>query len=465
MKRNIIQTSAIVLAAAFVLQSCVDFLDVEKPTTQIGSTAVFEDEATANAAILGIYSAMTNSAGFVSGGLSSITSLAGRSADDFINYAPNAPSEFAANELTENNTYVNEYIWKEAYRYIYDVNAIIEGVSKSSTLSVAAKTRFAGEAKFLRAFFYFYLVNLFQNVPLVTTTDYRLNSIKARSSADEVYIQIVDDLLSAKASLTDDYTVSDGQKTRANRLAAIAMLARVYLYQHEWEKAESEATLVLESTIQLENDIDKVFLKNSNEAIWQLIPPEGSFATNEGSMFVLTGMPSEVSLSQDLIETFEENDLRKSHWTGSLQVEANTFFFPFKYKIKTGETELSEYSMILRIGEQYLIRAEARAHQNKIQAALVDIDGIRQRASLPLLQDTHPAITQPDLLLAIEQERRVELFSEWGHRWFDLKRTNRADQILADKFGSSWQSSDVLYPVPLQEIQNNQNLLPQNPGY
>jgi len=466
MKRNHIYGFIRILTAiSLTLYSCTDFLEVPAPATQIGSNTVFEDESTANSAIIGIYSAMTNSSGFASGGLSSVTLLAGRSADDFFNYSQGAAAEFAANELTQNNSYVNEYIWKEGYSYIYDANAIIEGVAKSTHLSQTVKDQLHGEAKFLRGFCYFYLVNFFQHVPLITGTDYRVNSVAVRSSPDIVYAQIVEDLLAAKDLLKANYAVAEGQKTRANQLAAMALLARVYLYQAEWEKAEAESTLLIESGLALESDINNVFLKNSTEAIWQLIPPKGAFATNEGSIFILTDIPSEVSLSKELMDSFEANDVRKSQWTSSVNVAGTNFNFPFKYKVKYGDEDLAEYSMILRLAEQYLIRAEARAHQTKIHQAIGDLDVLRKRAGLPLIAETNATISQSDLLGAIERERRVELFAEWGHRWLDLKRTHRADEVLANKPESSWQASDALYPVPLTEIQNNPNLLPQNPGY
>jgi hypothetical protein len=431
----------------------------------VGSESVFEDEATATASLIGIYSQMTNSAGFASGGLSSITLLSGRSADDFINYSQGASSEFAANQLTENNSYVNDYLWKEGYSYIYDANAIMEGVSKSTKLAAPVKQQLIGEAKFLRAFCYFYLVNLFNDVPLITATDYRINSLAARAPSNRIYDQIVEDLSQAKDLLKEDYSASDGQKTRPNKLAAMALLARVYLFREEWDKAEMESTQVINANLNLESDLDRVFLKNSDEAIWQLIPPKGSFATKEGSTFILTEIPAEVSLSTELMKSFEDNDLRKTQWTGSVDIEGSIFDFPLKYKVKYGEEELTEYSMVLRLAEQYLIRSEARAQQNNVTQAVQDLDRLRERAGLPLLEDVNPTIGQLDLLRAIAQERRIELFSEWGHRWFDLTRTNQADIILPNKSGSSWQASDVLYPVPLKEIQNNSNLLPQNPGY
>ena len=453
----------ILLAVATAMASCADFLEIESPSTQVSSSAIFEDEATATSTLTGIYSEMSSSTGFASGGLSSITLLAGRSADDFTNYSQNASAEFSANELTGNNSYLKSYIWDEGYRYIYDVNAVIEGLARSTNLSQPVKDQLLGEAKFLRAFCYFYLTNFFNDVPLLTSTDYSINSIAPRSPAGEVYNLIVSDLQEAKTLLKEDYAASAGQKTRPNRYAATALLSRVYLYRQEWAKAETEASVLIDSEITLETDLNKVFLKNSSEAIWQLMPPKGTNNTKEGAAFILTTRPTEVSLSSELTSSFETGDARKDQWMGSIIVAGATFNFPLKYKVKTG-TALTEYSMVFRLAEQYLIRAEARAKLTNLPGAISDVDMLRARASLPLYQDTNPAIGQANLLLAIEQERRIELFSEWGHRWLDLKRTDRTG-ILVSKDLASWQPADVLYPIPLQEIQNNNNLLPQNPGY
>jgi hypothetical protein len=119
-----------------------------------------------------------------------------------------------------------------------------------------------------------------------------------------------------------------------------------------------------------------------------------------------------------------------------------------------------EYTMVLRTAEQYLIRAEARARQNNLDGARSDLDSIRLRAGLSPLPDN---LNQAQLLLAVEQERRVELFAEWGHRWLDLKRTGRALTVLsAEK--PDIDENDLLLPIPASSINANVFLEP-NPGY
>jgi hypothetical protein len=118
-----------------------------------------------------------------------------------------------------------------------------------------------------------------------------------------------------------------------------------------------------------------------------------------------------------------------------------------------------DHSTVLRLAEQYLIRAEARTQQNNIAGAQADVNVIRHRAGLG---DT-PANDKESLLTAIDQERKHELFNEWGHRWLDLKRTGRADAVLS-AIKPQWKPTAVLFPIPESEIINNP-ALKQNPGY
>jgi hypothetical protein len=119
--------------------------------------------------------------------------------------------------------------------------------------------------------------------------------------------------------------------------------------------------------------------------------------------------------------------------------------------------------MVLRLGELFLIRAEARAQQNNLQSALSDLNVIRKRAGLPNVNVNG----KDSLLLSILHERQVELFAEWGHRWFDLKRTGNIDRIMnlvTPQKGGIWKTTSRLFPLPEGDIEKNNNLN-QNPGY
>src|SRR5690606_32440618 len=172
--------------------------------------------------------------------------------------------------------------------------------------------------------------------------------------------------------------------------------------------------------------------------------------------FLAFGPPPLVALHENLLGAMEDDDLRRTHWIGEVTDGTNYWYYSSKYKQNPG----AEYSTVLRLAEQYLIRAEARAQQNNSIGAQEDLNSIRNRAGLP---DT-AALTQEALLEAVLQERRVELMLEQGHRWFDLKRHNRADAVLAP-IKPAWRPTNILLPIHETELLMNPNLNPQNNGY
>ncbi|GAA6765739.1 hypothetical protein AAFH68_16770 [Flavobacterium sp. CGRL1] len=115
---------------------------------------------------------------------------------------------------------------------------------------------------------------------------------------------------------------------------------------------------------------------------------------------------------------------------------------------------------MIRLAEMYLIRAEARARQGELSNSKEDLDKIRNTAGL----SNTTAAAQEEILDAILRERRVEFFSEFGHRFLDLKRFGALDKALSSK-KASWQTTDRLLPLPQRELNLNPNLEPQNTGY
>jgi starch-binding outer membrane protein, SusD/RagB family len=164
-----------------------------------------------------------------------------------------------------------------------------------------------------------------------------------------------------------------------------------------------------------------------------------------------------------LLAAFEPNDLRRANWVDSTDLSGIHYYYPCKYKVKVGSGYPSpENYTLLRLAEQYLIRAEAEADMGQPAAAISDLNIIRSRAGLPNLS----GLTGSLLQVAIEQEWRIEFFAEWGHRWLDLKRWGIAIQTLDTipyKMGNI-DSTQLLYPIPMSEIQTDPNLS-QNPGY
>lgn len=444
----------LLLLATQTFLGCKKLVEIGTPRGQLESSVVFANEGTANSAIAAIYKNLR--ARFVVQN-SSIAILTSLSSDDLYNYFPNTDlDQFRNNNLQESNSQLLP-IWSTFYNGIYQANDAIEKLP-SSAMPAGSKNQFIGEAKFIRGFCYFYLINLFGDVPLITTTDVNRNAVAVRSPISDVYDQIVADLLSAEELLPVNYGFSSNQRIRANKAAATALLARVYLYRGEWANAETKSSAVISlPSYSLSADLNSTFLANNNEAILQWGQNATDINTEPGS-FIFTAQPSILSTNW-LLNSFGTGDQRSSKWLKSGTYQSNTYFFPYKYKIITATA--SEYSVILRLAEQFLIRAEARARQNNIPAAVADINAVRQRAGLATISSV---VSQDSCLNAVMQERRVELFAECGHRWFDLKRTNRVGPVLSAIKGASWQTTDALYPIPLSEIQKDPYLV-QNPGY
>jgi starch-binding outer membrane protein, SusD/RagB family len=440
--------------------SCKKFVEIPPPLNQIVNPIPFKDDATATATVIGIYSEMMRAPNQFSDNLTTL--YAGMAADELYYYSPSPRDEFVKNEITQaNHENLKTFFWAPAYKFIYSANLCVEQLNQSSSLTPQLKNTLIGESKFIRAYCYFYLVNLFGDVPLITTSDYRINSTLGRTSKNKVYEQIINDLMDALNLLDVSYP-TDG-RVRPNKWAAAAMLARVYLYNDDWIDAEAEATAVISSGIYtLEPDLNNVFLKDSREAIWQLMPVNPQFNTYEGNAILQPNntLAPTYLITNSLLESFETGDRRRTAWVDSSTYQSQVEYFPYKYKVYGNSAPLTEYYMVLRLAEQYLVRAEARAHQDNFEGALQDINEIRTRAGLADITGN----SQQSILAAIEQERRIELFAEWGHRWNDLKRTGRINTVLGALKPGTWQAKDTLWPIPQSEINLNRSLT-QNPGY
>lgn len=458
---NIIRT--VLCLGMLTLGACGKFLNTDLDTTQVVSKDVFNDDGNAIAAVNGLYRTIAQSS-LASGGGWGIPVLTGLSADELTSFSGDEIYvTFEQNNIQPNGLLMPK-LWNESYNIIYSTNDIIEGVAASAALTAGVKKQLTGEALFARAFAHFHLANTFGDVPIVLTTDYKKNAIVSRDKVWLVYEQVVADLKEAQDLLTDEYQGTE--RTRANRGTVTALLARVYLYMRDWANAEAQATSLIDGDAYgLVEDPNDVFVKTSGETIWQSAsqPP---FNTLDGQHFVLLYGPSTSTtlLTDVFLSSFEPGDVRKTKWVGAYTDGGVNLQYPYKYKVAAYGAPITEHAVLFRLAEQYLIRAEARTQQDNLDGAIADVDEIRDRASLPLIHDTNSGISKADLLLAIERERRIELFTEGGHRWFDLKRTKRASAVLAP-IKQHWTDNDTLYPIPQSERDQNPFLGEQNKGY
>ncbi|THU34758.1 RagB/SusD family nutrient uptake outer membrane protein [Niastella caeni] len=477
-KRSIVLAGFSLVMGAGLL-SCKKMVTVPLPVNSITSEEMFKTDAQAMTSMAGVYTQMVNGSLNFSNGYT--TMLTGMSADELFYFgaADANMAGFAPNQLLETNSYTSA-VWASSYKTIYNANSVIEGIaaSESSSLSDSVRKQLTAEAKFIRAFCYFYLTNLFGDVPLVKTVDFNKTRYMSRTPVNEVYDQIIEDLTEAQELLSADYAISGAAKERIlpTQWAATALLARVYLFKGEYANAAEQASAVIANTslFSLEADPLNVFLIKSREAIWQM--KQGTTdagyknSTPEGFNFLPNSTTGVVRycLTPELLNTFETGDRRRTAWVSRTTTVASGYnYYPHKYKLGPStfsNNPSTEYYMMLRLAEMYLIRAEAAANgAGGIAAAIADLNVIRNRANVPALPTT---LAQAQVITAVARERQVELFAEWGHRWFDLKRTNKAHDVLSAMSSKQPWAGDyqLLYPIPPFEIQVNPRLV-QNAEY
>ena len=474
----------VLMIIAVVCSNCNKLVDVGSPTTSLTSENIYTNDASAASVLTGIYTSLSKTSLLWAETLNSISLVAGLGADELTLFgaAANANTklvQYYQNRLVAGPSTVSEAtMWKSLYANLYIVNLAIERLTASTSLTPAVKQQLTGEAKFLRALFYFYLVNLYGDVPLTTVSNYQKNAVLSRTAKSVVYQQIINDLKDAEELLAENYVGADAkslstERVRPNKWAAAALLARVYLYTGDWANAASKATALINNKATYDTvSLGDVFVKNSKESIWQLQPVNIGWNTEDARAFILpasgptsnssvSGYP--VYISNQLLNAFEPADKRKTNWMNSVVVNGTTYYYPYKYKSAVINTPLTEYGTVLRLSEQYLIRAEARAQQDDISGATADLLVVRTRAGL----GNTTANDKAGLLVAILKERQVELFTEWAHRWLDLKRTNNIDAVMtvvAPLKGTTWNADLQWYPIPLYDITQNP-ALGQNNGY
>lgn len=452
----------LILALIIILGSsaCKKYVDPGSPSIQLSRSAAFSNDATATSAVLALYGQLERS-----GLLNYMVVYTGLTSDEFALRSTYPLYQDLLNNNIQASSNFTDLFWKALYQEIYWANAVLEGLNLSDKIDDDLKKQLEGEARFIRAYCYFNLVNFFGDVPVVATTDYRLNSVLSRSKVEDVYLMIESDLLIASGLVAKEYKSpknnNTNERTRVNYYGVSAFRSKVALYQKKWKAAEGFASEVIDqiSSYTLLPSLSDVFLKYSKEQILQIQAVAPSNNTSTGSSMILTSAPSNVYLDERILQKFSTEDKRKSEWIGRFTNFAGSFNYAFKYKVKSSPIT-SEYTSVLRLAELILIRSEARAMQGKVAEAISDLNLIRERAGIQNLTN----LSTQDLLDSIGLERRRELFTENANRWFDLKRWNKASTELSVIKGSNWSASDALFPVPFSEIRINRNLV-QNPGY
>jgi tetratricopeptide (TPR) repeat protein len=445
--KNILFIGAVSFSLLF-FSSCKKYL-TEAPNNAIPSESAIVDAGTARAAIIGTYDAVQ---GYYAGSYPTLGTI---TADLVVfNGTLSQYLQLDQNAIpTDNVTTVAAY--QGIYRAINSANSVIAGLPEVTDplLTSDEKDRILGEAYFVRALGYFDLARGWGGVQLQLTPTVTIDDIKGikRSTLEQTYDQALNDLTKAEQLLPEDAAT----RNRAQKSAARALRARLHLYRKQWVDAEKYASLVIANTkYQLvtpyktffsspfqsrESVLELAYSNNDRNTFWNLWYP-----SSQGGQYTLKPSASFIAKVNNPTIGGTRNSLIGGTGNNVYGVLYNTVGIS------------TDPSYIIRIAELYLIRAEARAQQNKLPEALGDLNLIRARASVPV----STAVTKEAILLAIEEENGIEFAFE-AHRWFDLVRTGRAGSVLGLTNTNYW-----LFPLPYSDVLSDPDLEGQNnPGY
>jgi starch-binding outer membrane protein, SusD/RagB family len=469
--------------------SCEDFLDIQ-PTSQSiaventsADSILYKTASDVEGALAGAYGDFKNEYYqldyFVNGDAQADGAYAG--ADN--------PANFQIDDykIDATNTNVSRD-WAYLYSTIGKVNNIINNVDAvpDPDLTDARKKEILGEASFIRAFMYFQLVQLWGDVPLqltsVTTISIDIlpeiypQLFPPRSPKEEVYTQIIADLEVALANVKST-AINKGYATTG---AVNAVLAKVYatIEPHDWVKVNQYCDAVIAGGYSLLPEFEDLWglEENTAESIFEINYDGGSSDGNWGTK-MWSGLDwKKFNIpSNDLVKAFdaEQDHIRKDasivwldvtgKWSDIHWPQTN---YPFINKYRNYTEGSNQNNIFIRLADILLLKAEALNEMGDVSGAAGLVDQIRGRVDLA----PTTASTQADMRLAIEKERRLELAFE-GHRWYDLKRTGRAIEVMnnatgvgGENLGYMLNDNRLVWPIPQAELDKNTELT-QNPGY
>jgi tetratricopeptide (TPR) repeat protein len=482
----------ICLAASLLgLGSCHDELVNMTPPSELTTADFFKTSQDMDLAMLGVYN-----------------SLQVRKPNDYMLlelpadnlYRSSYTSDAGANEMdnlgiTPENPLLYMF-WERSYTGIVRANTILASIDTPTNYKAGQKDQLIGEARFMRALFYFDLVRLFGGVPRVTEL-LEVSEARStpRSSEEEIYTLIIDDLKDALEKLPAKATAIKG---RASKGAAAGLLGKVYVYRKDWDKAKTYLEMVNTQGYQLLPDFASLWkLENedNNEIILAMKYTDFSNGHRMTSDFLPFNGKKDISSaglegvfpSWDLHKLYVVGDTRKDasireYYTPPTPANAPTIWFPHvgKFEVKQTNQASGIDIPVLRYGDVVLLLAETYYNLERPDLALTELNRIRARAfgnltnNYTLLQIATPEAFMDKLLL----ERRLELAFE-NERWFDLVRSGRlVTELSKEERNYNFQAGTVLtaplqpqahyklFPIPLRQIQrSNSGVLVQNQGY
>ncbi|WP_026896863.1 RagB/SusD family nutrient uptake outer membrane protein [Daejeonella oryzae] len=501
-----IQRISIILTATIVLSACnKSFLEVE-PQGKLTEVQALQDPGAAEKLVGGVYSTLyfggfgNTTVGFL---MVMATDVASDDSDKGSTPSDFPPAGEIDNFTVNPNNFILNNLWSGHYAAIGRANRAID-ILNQSTFDESVKNRLIGEVRFLRGLYYFNMVRLFGGVPkLIRVPDPsegNSDEFQTRATKEDIYAVIIEDLQFAADNLPLKGVSSLG---RADKGAAESYLAKVYLYQKNYQKAFDLSLSVINSgKYRLVDDYNFIFREKPVNGIGGINNSESIFEVQTGinvgenavSPLFSNGQGARGrggwndlgfgfnSPSSDLVNAYEAGDTRRNAtiifitptlpanspgtvlWDG-FRIPSKDSVENERYSYKAYHSALAESPQIsnnkdtkpknirlMRYAEVLLIHAEAAANLGNGNATTM-LNMVRSRANLPASTGT---------IENIWKERRVELAMEQD-RFFDLVRQGRAATVLGPKGFKA--GKNELYPIPQVQIDLSGNRLTQNPGY
>ncbi|MFV5700752.1 RagB/SusD family nutrient uptake outer membrane protein [Flavobacterium sp. XS2P12] len=481
-----IYISIFALSAYFFSGCTNDYLDADQ-TESISTKDIelFNNDAGAATFVTAIYSKFLdwNMTSFSWIGLSSIAS---DDADKGSSPGDTGSDKDLMDALTYNaSTPSTSEIFAANYEGINRCNQALSIIPQLDKADPALRARLLGEAKFLRAFMYFTLVKTYGGVPIIdhlpnpSSEEDRIMQLTRKSSA-EVYAYIESDLNDAIAALPNKSEYAASEKGRASKGAAYALLAKINLYQKNWQKVVDNCNLVTGYAIVSDYaSMYKLAGENDAESIFEIqgtgsVPAKGisGYSNTQGARGAGGWGWGFNTPSQSLVNAYEAGDVRKNAtiiFAGTtlydgrvvpLTVENPRYNYKAYSSAFTDGWETDVNIKYLRYAEVLLMKAEALNELNQTTAAIPLLNQIRTRAGL----GNTTAVSQGDVRTAIWKERRVEMAFEHD-RFFDLVRTGQAAAAFAIDGKTFVTGKHEVFPLPQSFITQANGLSIQNLGY
>lgn len=439
MKNIIKYISLVILTAGFF--ACEGPLELD-PAQSIDSEKLIVDGASAQVAMNGLYS----NAQDLWGGNTTIVMDVATDITDHIGTFPNW-LDIDNSEQLPDNTGIDDS-WINGYALIYNANVVLSVVPTVSDPALDANQTL-GEARALRAWAYYYLTNMFGDVPLIQNPITTLDEVNvAKSSQGDIVSFIISELEQAKGELGDG-----GAATKITKGGVNAMLAKVYAHVGNWSAASSAADAVLGGAYTLAADYMSMYDGSiSSEAIFQL----DFNSTDDNSLaFFYWDTPGgrhEIGPSDMIRTSFSADDARAASIADAPGSE-NSDYQVTKYSDFALGTDKP---ILLRLADIMLIKAEAEAEQGNYGPASDYLNMVRTRAGLA--NATLDSGNFKDMILT---ERMKELAWEGGHRFIDMQRTGRAGAYAV---ANGEEACKSVWPIPRAEIDANTAMV-QNSCY